>query len=95
MQKRFDNEAYVTWLGKEGDLLARKIFINSSNELDATAQTLIVHDKSGATGEEPRTYNADHDQLGGLVVVWQQDRGNNLSSDIFAPKIRQHGDFRC
>ena len=46
----FDNEAYVTWLGKEGDLLARKIFINSSNELGATTQTLIVHDKSGATG---------------------------------------------
>ena len=89
---RFDNEAYVTWLGKEGDLLARKIFINSSNELDATAQTLIVHDKSGATGRSsPGAYNADHDQLGGLVVVWQQDRGNNLSSDIFAQQLGNMG----
>ena len=88
----FDNEAYVTWLGKEGDLLARKIFINSSNELGASTQTLIVHDKSGATGRSsPGAYNADHDQLGGLVVVWQQDRGNNLSSDIFAQQLGNMG----
>ena len=29
--------------------------------------------------------------MGGLVVVWQQDRGNNLSSDIFAQQLGNMG----
>ena len=53
---------------------------------------MIVHDKSGVAGRSsPGAYNADNDKLGGLVVVWQQDRGNNLSSDIFAQQLGNMG----
>ena len=84
----FDKEAFVTWIGKEGDLLTRKIFINTSGQIDSTTPETIVHDKSGAAGRStPGAYSASHDRIGGLTVTWQQDRGNNLSSDIFAQQL--------
>ena len=80
-----DKEAFVTWIGKEGDLLTRKIFVNTSGQIDSTTPETIFHDKSGVAGRgTPGAYSASHDRIGGLTVVWQQDRGNNLSSDIFA-----------
>jgi len=80
----FDKEAFVTWIGKEGDLLTRKIFVNTSGQIDSTTPETIVHDKSGVAGRStPGAYNASHDRIGGLTVTWQQDRGNNLSSRIF------------
>ena len=84
----FDKEAFVTWIGKEGDLLTRKIFVNTSGQIDSTTPETIVHDKSGVAGRStPGAYNASHDRIGGLTVTWQQDRGNNLSSDIFAQQL--------
>ena len=84
----FDKEAFVTWIGKEGDLLARKIFVNTSGQIDSTTPETIVHDKSGIAGRStPGAYSASHDRIGGLIVTWQQDRGNNLSSDIFAQQL--------
>ena len=84
----FDKEAFVTWIGKEGDLLTRKIFVNTSGQIDSTTPEIIVHDKSGVAGRStPGAYNASHDRIGGLTVTWQQDRGNNLSSDIFAQQL--------
>ena len=84
----FDKEAFVTWIGKEGDLLTRKIFVNTSGQIDSTTPETIVHDKSGAAGRStPGAYSASHDRIGGLTVTWQQDRGNNLSSDIFAQQL--------
>ena len=83
-----DKEAFVTWIGKEGDLLARKIFVNTSGQIDSTTPETIVHDKSGVAGRgTPGAYSASHDRIGGLTVAWQQDRGNNLSSDIFAQQL--------
>ena len=83
-----DKEAFVTWIGKEGDLLTRKIFVNTSGQIDSTTPETIVHDKSGAAGRStPGAYSASHDKIGGITVVWQQDRGNNLSSDIFAQQL--------
>ena len=84
----FDKEAFVTWIGKEGDLLTRKIFVNTSGQIDSTTPETIVHDKSGVAGRStPGAYSASHDRIGGLTVTWQQDRGNNLSSDIFAQQL--------
>ena len=84
----FDKEAFVTWIGKEGDLLTRKIFVNTSGQIDSTTPETIVHDKSGIAGRStPGAYSASHDRIGGLIVTWQQDRGNNLSSDIFAQQL--------
>ncbi len=84
----FDKEAFVTWIGKEGDLLTRKIFVNTSGQIDSTTPETIVHDKSGVAGRStPGAYNSSHDRIGGLTVTWQQDRGNNLSSDIFAQQL--------
>ena len=84
----FDREAFVTWIGKEGDLLTRKIFVNTSGQIDSTTPEIIVHDKSGVAGRgTPGAYSASHDRIGGLTVAWQQDRGNNLSSDIFAQQL--------
>ena len=84
----FDKEAFVTWISKEGDLLTRKIFVNTSGQIDSTTPETIVHDKSGVAGRStPGAYNASHDRIGGLTVTWQQDRGNNLSSDIFAQQL--------
>ena len=84
----FDKEAFVTWIGKEGDLLTRKIFVNTSGQIDSTTPETIVHDKSGVVGRStPGAYSASHDRIGGLTVTWQQDRGNNLSSDIFAQQL--------
>ena len=84
----FDKEAFVTWIGKEGDLLTRKVFVNTSGQIDSTIPETIVHDKSGAVGRStPGAYSASHDRVGGLTVTWQQDRGNNLSSDIFAQQL--------
>ena len=84
----FDKEAFVTWIGKEGDLLTRKIFVNSSGQIDSTTPETIVHDKSGEAGRStPGAYSASHDRIGGLTVAWQQDRGDNLSSDIFAQQL--------
>ena len=84
----FDKEAFVTWIGKEGDLLTRKIFVNTSGQIDSTTPETIVHDKSGIAGRStPGAYSASHDRIGGLTVTWQQDRGNNLSSDIFAQQL--------
>ena len=83
-----DKEAFVTWIGKEGDLLTRKIFVNTSGQIDSTTPETIVHDKSGVAGRStPGAYSASHDRIGGLTVAWQQDRGNNLSSDIFAQQL--------
>lgn len=83
-----DKEAFVTWIGKEGDLLTRKIFVNTSGQIDSTTPETIVHDKSGVAGRgTPGAYSASHDRIGGLTVAWQQDRGNNLSSDIFAQQL--------
>ena len=83
-----DKEAFVTWIGKEGDLLTRKIFVNTSGQIDSTTPETIVHDKSGVVGRgTPGAYSASHDRIGGLTVAWQQDRGNNLSSDIFAQQL--------
>jgi hypothetical protein len=83
-----DKEAFVTWIGKEGDLLTRKIFVNTSGQIDSTIPETIVHDKSGVAGRStPGAYSASHDRIGGLTVAWQQDRGNNLSSDIFAQQL--------
>ena len=83
-----DKEAFVTWIGKEGDLLTRKIFVNTSGQIDSTIPETIVHDKSGVAGRgTPGAYSASHDRIGGLTVAWQQDRGNNLSSDIFAQQL--------
>tara|TARA_B100002052_G_scaffold183921_2_gene167572 strand:- start:1626 stop:4022 length:2397 start_codon:yes stop_codon:yes gene_type:complete len=84
----FDKEAFVTWISKEGDLLTRKIFVNTSGQIDSTTPEIIVHDKSGVVGRStPGAYSASHDRIGGLTVTWQQDRGNNLSSDIFAQQL--------
>ena len=84
----FDKEAFVTWIGKEGDLLTRKIFVNTSGQIDSTTPETIIHDKSGIAGRStPGAYSASHDRIGGLTVTWQQDRGNNLSSDIFAQQL--------
>ena len=84
----FDKEAFVTWIGKEGDLLTRKIFVNTSGQIDSTTPETIIHDKSGVAGRStPGAYSASHDRIGGLTVTWQQDRGNNLSSDIFAQQL--------
>ena len=84
----FDKEAFVTWIGKEGDLLTRKIFVNTTGQIDSTTPETIVHDKSGIAGRStPGAYSASHDRIGGLIVTWQQDRGNNLSSDIFAQQL--------
>ena len=83
-----DKEAFVTWIGKEGDLLTRKIFVNTSGQIDSTTPETIIHDKSGVVGRgTPGAYSASHDRIGGLTVAWQQDRGNNLSSDIFAQQL--------
>tara|TARA_B000000565_G_scaffold188005_1_gene143096 strand:+ start:798 stop:3194 length:2397 start_codon:yes stop_codon:yes gene_type:complete len=83
-----DKEAFVTWIGKEGDLLTRKIFVNTSGQIDSTTPETIIHDKSGVVGRgTPGAYSTSHDRIGGLTVAWQQDRGNNLSSDIFAQQL--------
>ena len=62
--------------------------MNTSGQIDSTTPETIVHDKSGVAGRStPGAYNASHDRIGGLTVTWQQDRGNNLSSDIFAQQL--------
>ena len=68
--------------------MTRKIFVNTSGQIDSTTPETIVHDKSGVAGRgTPGAYSASHDMIGGLTVAWQQDRGNNLSSDIFAQQL--------
>ena len=91
----FENEAFVTWISSDGDILAKKIFVNPTNKtLDSNSPTIIVHDKSGASGRStPSAYSVAHDKLGGLVITWSQDRGNNLSSDIFAQQVSNDGKF--
>ena len=88
----FEKEAFVTWLGSNGDLLARKIIANTNNQMDSTTPEIVVHDKSGVSGRNsPNGYDASHDRIGGLIVTWQQDRGNNLSADIYAQQIGSGG----
>ncbi|MBT3675241.1 MAG: T9SS type A sorting domain-containing protein [Candidatus Marinimicrobia bacterium] len=56
--------------------------------MDSSTPEIVVHDKSGVAGRNsPNGYDASHDRLGGLIVTWQQDRGNNLSADIYAQQI--------
>ncbi len=90
----FEKEAFVTWLGSDGDLLARKIIANTNNQMDSSTPEIVVHDKSGVAGRNsPNGYDASHDRIGGLIVTWQQDRGNSLSADIFAQQIGSGGNL--